>query len=463
MGLQLTDDLKNSIYDGMFANAFATLTGGVFLTGFALYLGLNDFMIGLVAAMPFMVTVFQLPAAYLAQKTGNRKQIAYWAAAFARGLWLPILIVTFLPIASGSMKLLFILAFIFLSHSFISVSYVSWFSWLAELVPEEIRGRFFGTRNMLCGAAGMIAMVAFGKLLDYLDGHTYGGLPIGFGIIFISAVLFGMISLHFLNRISEPEHGSEMESPISIGILIYLPFKERNFRNFLTFTFLWSFSVYVASPFFTLYFLRDLRFTYGFVALLGMLSAIADMVGMRVWGRISDKVKNKAVIRVSSWIAIILPLAWISARPESVVIPITLHIVGGGFWAGINLCMNNLLLKISPQEQRASYISAFNITGGLGSALGPIVAGYVLKSIGSLDLHFLSWHLFPVQVIFMASTLFRLMSFQLFKFVHEPEALTVGQMVRILRSVRGLTMANGFNSLLHPFIEIKAEKYESKT
>jgi hypothetical protein len=59
-------DLRNSFYDGMFANAFATLTGGVFITGFALYLGMNDFMIGLVAAMPFMVTVFQLPASYLA-------------------------------------------------------------------------------------------------------------------------------------------------------------------------------------------------------------------------------------------------------------------------------------------------------------------------------------------------------------------------------------------------------------
>jgi hypothetical protein len=460
---RLTDDLKNSVYDGMFANAFATLTGGVFLTGFALYLGMNDFMIGLVAAMPFMVTVFQLPAAYLAQKTGKRKQIAYWSATFARGLWLPILIATLLPIASGSMKLLVILALIFLSHSFVSVSYVSWLSWIAELVPEEIRGRFFSTRNMLCGAAGMIAMVAFGKLLDKLDGHTYGGLPIGFSITFISAVLFGMISLHFVNRISEPKHGSEMASPISIRMLVYLPFKERNFRNFLTFTFLWSFSVYVASPFFTLYFLRDLKFTYGFVALLGMLSAIADMVGMRVWGRISDTVKNKAVIRVSSWIAITLPLAWISARPESVVIPITLHIVGGGFWAGINLCTNNLLLKISPQEHRSSYISAFHIVGGLGSALGPIVAGYVLKSIGSLDLHLLSWHLFPIQVIFMASTLFRLLSFQLFKFVHEPEEVTVGQMVRILRSVRGLTMANGFNSLLHPFVEIAGQEHKGES
>jgi len=66
MGLQLTDDLKNSIYDGMFANAFANLTGRVFLTGFALYLGMNEFMIGVVASMPFIVTVFQIPAADLA-------------------------------------------------------------------------------------------------------------------------------------------------------------------------------------------------------------------------------------------------------------------------------------------------------------------------------------------------------------------------------------------------------------
>jgi hypothetical protein len=63
---RLTDNLKNSIYDDMFANAFATLTGGVLLTGFALYLGMNEFMIEVVASMPFIVTVFQLPASYLA-------------------------------------------------------------------------------------------------------------------------------------------------------------------------------------------------------------------------------------------------------------------------------------------------------------------------------------------------------------------------------------------------------------
>lgn len=135
-------------------------------------------------------------------------------------------------------------------------------------------------------------------------------------------------------------------------------------------------------------------------------------------------------------------------------IPIILHIAGGGFWAGINLCTNNLLLRISQQEYRASYISTFNIIGGLGSALGPIVAGYVLKSIESLDLCFLSWHLFPIQFLFMASTFLRLLSFQLFRFVSEPKEVPVGQMVRILRSVRGMNLTNGFNYLLHPFVEI---------
>ena len=53
MDAQLKTDLKNSMYDGAFANAFAALTGGVFLTGFAIYLGMNEFWIGLLAAMPF--------------------------------------------------------------------------------------------------------------------------------------------------------------------------------------------------------------------------------------------------------------------------------------------------------------------------------------------------------------------------------------------------------------------------
>jgi MFS family permease len=136
-----TSDLKNSIYDGMFANVFATLTGGVFLTGFALFLDMNEFMIGLIASMPFLATVFQLPVSFVIRKNGRRKAIALCGAAVSRILWLPILFVGLLPLSAGT-RLLGIMILIFLSHTFASVSYVSWLSWITDLVPEGIRAFF---------------------------------------------------------------------------------------------------------------------------------------------------------------------------------------------------------------------------------------------------------------------------------------------------------------------------------
>jgi MFS family permease len=446
-------DLKYSIYDGIFANMFATLTGGVFLTGFAIQLGMDEFMIGLLGSMPFLVTVFQLPTSYWIEKRGKRKELAYWSAAVARTVWIPVVVVFILPFLSLSAKTLIVLLLLFISYVFITVSYVSWLSWISDLVSDDIRGSFFGTRNMLSGAAGMVVMVSFGYFLDFLKRHTEWGVSIGFCVTFLSAVLFGLLSLKFLRRISEAQvETSSYKLPFRARLSI--PFKESNFRKFLIYTVMWSFSVYFASPFFTLYFFRELKLSYGFVATLGMISAFADMLGMQIWGRLSDIVKNRAVIQVSSWVAVFLPLAWVSVKPGSVIIPVVLHILGGGFWAGINLCMSNLLIRISPRENRSLFLSTFSLFTGLGAAVAPILAGLAIRSIGELDLRLLSWQILPLHVIFIVSTLFRMLSLQFFKYVSEPEEVAVGEMVRILRSVRGLNVASGFSHLLHPFFEI---------
>jgi MFS family permease len=449
-------NIKNSFYDGLFAHIFATLTGGVFLTGFALYLGMTDLMIGLLGSIPFLVTVFQLPTSYVLGKDGRRKKVTYWGAAMARFSWIAILTVAFIPSLSASTKWLMILGLFFLSHSCISCSYVSWLSWISDLVPDEFRGRFFGARNMLCGAAGMLTMIFFGNILDYLKNHSPEGLSIGFSITIISAVIFGALGLRFLNRIPEPQV-SRFYQGDSLGNILRRPFGERNFRHFLLFAIFWGFSVHFASPFFTLYFLRYLELSYGFVALLGTISACADLLGMQVWGRISDKVRNKAIIQLAGWVAVFLPLAWVTVRPGDFVMPVILQLMGGGFWAGINLCTNNLLLRISPQENRPFFLSVYNIVAGVGAALGPIAGGLAAKYLVDLELEFVGLKMVPLHVVFLISTALRFLSFQLFRYVHEPEEATIGQLVRVLRNVRGLNVATGFNYLLHPFIEIMRE------
>ena len=449
--------LKNSVYDGLFAHIFATLTGGVFLTGFALYLGMSDLMIGLLGSIPFLVTVFQLPTSYILGKDGRRKKVTYWGAGIARLSWIPILIVALLPSLSASSKCLLILGVFFVSHSCISCSYVSWLSWISDLIPDDFRGRFFGTRNAICGGAGMLTMIVFGNMLDYLKNHSTKGLSLGFSITIISAVISGALGVHFLKRIPEPQV-SRFHQGDPLGKYLHRPLGQRNFRQFLLFAIFWGFSVHFASPFFTLYFLRYLELSYGFVAVLGTISACADLLGMQVWGRISDKVRNKAVIQFAGWVAVFLPLAWVAVRPGDLVLPVILQLIGGGFWAGITLCTNNLLLRISPQENRPLFLSVYNIVAGVGAALGPIAGGLAAKYLADLELEFVGVKMVPLQVVFVTSTILRFLTFQLFRYVHEPEETTVGQLIRVLRNVRGLNVATGFNYLLHPFVEIMGEE-----
>ena len=460
IGKLVVPNLKNSSLDGIFANTFATLTGGVFLTGFAIQLGMSDFMIGLLAAMPFIATLFQVPISYFISKFDRRKQTAMWAALLARSIWLPVLLVAVFPLSSRLDRNQVILSLLFISYACVSVSYVAWLSWMSDLVPDEIRGGFFGTRNMLCGAAGMFITVVFGKLIDKLNAQMLWGLPTGFVVTFISAVILGLASLYYMKKIPEPSPAAQGIGRPSFRKLIALPLREPNFRRFLTFALCWGFAVNVASPFFTLYFLRDLRFSYSFVALLATLSAFADLVGMRIWGRISDKVKNKAVIQFAGGVAIFLPLAWVTVRQGSLIIPIVLHVVGGGFWAGIHLCLNNLLLRITPKENKTFFFSIYHIAGGLGAATGPLLAGLCVQDLPPFDLRILGWKMAPLHIIFMTSTFLRLLTLQLLRLVREPDEAPAEAVVRVIRSLRGLNVATGFNYLLHPFLAVTKEKTE---
>jgi len=458
---QIKESLRYSIYDGVLANMFATLTGGVFLTGFAVFLGMNTFMIGLLGAMPFLVTIFQLPAAYFVQKRGNRKKVSVGCSLVARTMWVPILVVALVPGPSASIRVPIVLVLIFLHYALGAASFVSWLSWMSDLVPDRMRGTFFGTRNMVAGAASMLVMVIFGSVLDGLKPLSSYGLPLGFGLTFLVAVLFGIASIGFLRRVSEPVHSSPAVRLDFAGQLL-LPFRDQNFRKFLGFSFFWGFSVHFAAPFFPLYFLRDLEFGYGFIATLAMLSAFADLVGMRLWGKLSDTTRNKPIIYFAGWWAIFFPLSWVFVGSESRILPILLHILGGGVWSGIHLCTNNLLLRVSPREQRALYVSVYNVVGGLGASLGPILAGLLVQAFGQGPFHLFSWTILPLHIVFVLSTLFRLLSLQLIRRIEEPEEVTVGQMLRIIRSVRGLNMTSGFNFLLHPFINVSEAIFEDQ-
>src|SRR3954468_5517905 len=83
--------------DAAWASLVGALYGGVILVGFALELGASPFIIGLLAAIPFLAQLGQLPAIVLIERTRQRRKIAVIVVAAARLIILSFSVVPFLP------------------------------------------------------------------------------------------------------------------------------------------------------------------------------------------------------------------------------------------------------------------------------------------------------------------------------------------------------------------------------
>lgn len=438
--------LRLSIWDGIFANLYANLTGGVFLVGYALALKASEVQIGLLAAFPLLANVIQPFSTYVIERTGRRRPLALLGGAFARLIWL-VLIGLSLFLASRRSLLYWSLWIVALSQVGTAVNNLAWMSWMADLVREEMRGRYFGLRNAALGAAALVATLAGGYFLDvWKESHPRGEMD-ALRVLFLGGVLCGVLSLFIQSRIYEPPlHEGDDALPFRQRLL--LPFHDVNFRHFLIFIATWNLAVYFTAPFFAVYMLKSLKLSYTAVATYAVLSSVADLASAQLWGRLSDRETNKPILLLTSFFAALIPYGWLFTDQDTFLILGFLHIEGGLFWAGIRLCTGNLVLKISPTANRSIYFSVFNAVAGLTAVVAPILGGFTLKHLPGL-LHSLSLSWSPFLVIFFVSSTLRLAALPLLVKVSEPRERSVWQAVQVIRNVRAFTTTMGFNLVYH--------------
>lgn len=442
--------LRLSTLDGALASVFGALTGGVFLTGFALRLGANDLLIGLLAGLPLSAAVAQLAGAYLVERVGRRRTVCIGGAAASRLLWLLALALPLMgaaaspAIAATAPAALLVLAA--LSQVLGSLGGVAWLSWMADLVPIGVRGRYFGSRNLVCGIATALATLAAGW---YLDRFAAEGPPWGFATLMALAVAAGLLSVRYLLQIPEP---ATQEVKLESGPFLELarqPLADRNFRRFVRFSILFNGAVHFAAPFFTVYMLEALRLSYTQVAFLATLSTVAHLVTIRGWGRLADRFGNRPVMTVTASLAAPVPLVWFLVTPENAdwLTPVV-HLLGGAAWAGYGLASSNLLLRLAPRAHNAVYFSMFGALTGLGSAVGPVLGGLVgvwlrgtLLEVGPVALD-------SFGVIFACSFVGRAATVLLLRMVTEPKQASVREVIRMLSTVRGFNTLMGVDEVL---------------
>lgn len=385
-------ELRPIIKDGLTTQMMSTLTGGVFLVAFALMLGASAPVIGLLAAIPPLAQLIQIPSIYLIERYRVRRKITVIAATISRVFLLLIAAIPFL--FSPAIGLAVLITALALHASFGAVGGCSWNSWMHDLLPHDRLGSFFSKRMGLATAVGIPLSLAAASFVDHWRAHLPHNSIYGYSILFTLGFLSGLLGVYFISKIPEPSMAVEEEGR-TVSTLIARPFKDVNFKNLITFLASWNFAVNLAAPFFAVYMLQRLQLDITFIIMLTVLSQVMNLLFLRIWGKFSDRYSNKTVLGVTGPLFIFSIFAWtFTTLPEkhALTIPllVVIHLFLGISTAGVTLSSGNIGLKLAPKGQATAYLAATSFVTSLSAGIAPILGGLFANFFASREL---SWTL----------------------------------------------------------------------
>lgn len=397
----LRRSLRISVVEGVFAEVVGACAGATVLTAWALHLGAGAPLVGLLTALPFLAHFVQFPAAWLTTRYGHRR-VTLLAVGASRQIYLPLAFLPFLSLAPSSQQVI-VVALAAAAQVLGVIGNNAWVSWMGDLVPGRIRGRYFGRRTALNTLGGTLAGVGVGLLLDRASGAELTGQFLA--LLTLLACAVGALTSYLLALKHDPAEGKPRE---------HLPMREAfsalthpTMRPVLTYQLAWNGAVGLAAGFFTFHMLVNLKMGFALIAAYGAAVALVRLLAAPLWGRVLDRYGAQPVLVVCSFGICVIPLLWLWPT-EHFLWPLLLDVLlAGVLWGGHGLAAFALPLSVAPARGRAFYLAAFAACGGVAYALATLVAGALTQVLPE---HFVLLHrsFFGLQVLFVLSSLARL-------------------------------------------------------
>jgi len=366
------DALRRGIINGVLWSLGNGLTSGTIIYYFAIELGARGLGMSLVLAAPTLAALLSLATPWLILRLGGVKATCLRASLASYLLLLGLaLLVTELPLPGG--KLAYFVALLMAHQMLEAIGHATLWSWWSALVPQPIRGRYFGQRTAWQLAALIPALLASGWFADAWRDRYSGDVPLVFwGYLLPVGIGLALLICSLIPLAQMPDIGAAARTAGSRGLL-RAPFLDRRFRPLLWFG-CWLSLVNGLT--------QAAQNIYPYVIGLGVFDLAMMRTGMRLGqlgisplvGKTSDRYGNRPVMLLATALLATGPLFFLLATPEQ---PGWLWAAWLMWiaWAGINICRPNLMLKLAPAEQNSGYIATFLAVTGACYAVGTVVGG----------------------------------------------------------------------------------------
>ena len=434
-GEALQSSLRTVTIAWMFGSAWVWTVNGAVMTQFAKGLHTPDWGFGVLAALPFVGTLFQLPAGFALDRFGHRKTIFLIFATLSRMLWSVIALVPWVLPGKHAWWWPTMAALIGVSWALANVTGPAWMNWMSDLIPRRVRGRFFALRNNVGQVIGLLITLGIGYLLDRAEGDGHAMLRVT-SVLLAVAGLLGTIDILCFFRVPDAEESPRPLAP-QLGASFLAPLADANFRRFLLFNALFTFAIGYIGQYVWLFLLDVLQWSNAKANLLLIAVPLAARVLVyNFWGRLIDRLGKKPVILISGAFTTFGAIVWVLITPERFWLGYFAVLLVTMAWPGFEVANFNMILDLSGGRGRGAgaYVALTSVACAIAGILSGVFGGLVAKLLGdwTYDVGFWGIVLTYHGVLFLISTGLRGIAVWIAAGLHEPRTTATRDTIRII-------------------------------
>ena len=393
-------------------------SGEQYLSAFALLLGASPFQLSILSALPQLIgTGAQIASVKLLQWFPERKALIR-AGTIGQALsWVPIVALPLLVPSSGPWLVIFGAALYFACSHFIAPT---WNSLIADHLDQHERGAYFAHRAKIMALLSFAALGLAGGLLTLWQRHEFAWL--GFVATFVVAGTARWLSARALAGVLDVHHGAHRNR--RQGFRTFLATISRSFRHFLLFSGLMHAAVLIAGPFFVIYMIRDLQWSYFQYGAWLAAGILGQLVSLKAWGQLGDRFGNKALLAVTGLMVPFLPMLYLLSTNLGFLWAV--NFFGGVTWGGLSLGLQNYVFDAVKQEDRAKAIATCSAVNAAGWCTGAVLGSWLVEVLPAhVETAAFSFELTSnLPLVFFSSGLLRLIvSVSLLRSFHEARAV----------------------------------------
>lgn len=344
-------------------------------------LGASDVAIGVINSIALFTVILQILAPPFIERIGpKRAMLMGWGL---RSMMLtPVL---FFPLVQDKVQgatLVLVLGVLMLLYSSIrGFASAAWLPWLSQLLPAEKRGLYFGSEQQVMNLTGFITLIFCGWFLGSEPG------PWRYSFVYLICIAAGVCSVLCLNRTPD-DHGVHVAKKPRrtgrswTGSMMHV-LADTSFRRTTLFVCVYTFALSAQGAFMVLFLREEIDFSEGLVLKLQAAATLGVFFTAVYWGRLSDRVGSRPLLRVFDIAIIGILVFWTVVAALHAKVPawlvFTVYFAGGIFTAAHAVAQTRLVFTCCPASERTFGMALFAVTTAMCGGAAPIVFGFILE------------------------------------------------------------------------------------